>query len=162
MMIIDVKTLSVGAPQSFECTQARCLPEGYGIISPCKVTVSGEMAKSEANTIMLDGKLVAELELTCGRCLEAVTYVLEADFAEEISKEEGESTIDISAQVDEHIILDIPQKVLCSDDCMGLCHTCGANLNFEKCTCEPDGDPRFSVLKNMVFDEGGERNVDLS
>ena len=161
-MIIDVKTLSVNAPQKFECSSMCSLPEDYGVVSPFKVKVYGELAKSEVNTIIIEGELAAELELTCGRCLDAVKHELLTDFDAEVSKDEGESTVDISAQVDENIILNIPQKVLCSEDCEGLCHSCGANLNSEECNCESDIDPRFSLLKDMFNNEGGERDGNLS
>lgn len=161
-MIIDVKTLSVSAPQKFECSSMCSLPEDYGVVSPFKTKVYGKLTKSEEKTILIEGELTAELELTCGRCLEAVEYKLSADFDAEVSKEEGESTVDISAQVDENIILNIPQKVLCSEDCEGLCHNCGANLNAEECSCERDIDPRFSLLKDMLPNEGGERDGNLS
>ena len=162
MMIINVKNLSADAPQKFECSSLCSLPADYGVSSPFPVKVSGTLTKSSANTVLLEGKLVAELALACGRCLEAVKYELVTDFDAELSKEEGESTIDISPQVDEHIILNIPQKILCSEDCEGLCHSCGANLNTEECGCERDIDPRLSLLKNMILNEGGERDGNLS
>jgi len=163
-MIIDVKTLSVDAPQNFECSSICNLSEDYGVVSPFKVKIGGKLTKSEEKTILVEGELVAELKLTCGRCLEAVDYELLTDFDAEVSKGEGESTVDISAQVDEQIILEIPQKVLCSEDCKGLCPSCGANLNYEGCSCEHDIDLRFDLLKNMFSneDEGGERDGNLS
>jgi len=161
-MIIDVKTLSVNAPQNFECSSIRCLPEGYGIVFPCQVKANGKLTKSDGSAVVVEGELIAELKLECGRCLEAVEYELIADFHEEVTKEEGGSTIDISSQVDENIILNIPQKVLCSEECKGLCHNCGANLNNEECSCEYNIDPRFKLLEKLFPNEGGERDGNMS
>jgi uncharacterized protein len=41
-------------------------------------------------------------------------------------------------------------KVVCGEDCKGLCPKCGANLNRETCDCEKDWeDPRFAALKKL-------------
>lgn len=60
-------------------------------------------------------------------------------------------TLDVTPQVWESILLLLPSKVLCREDCAGLCPTCGADLNDGPCGCSADnGDPRFDVLKNFV------------
>ena len=42
------------------------------------------------------------------------------------------------------------QKVLCRDDCRGLCPKCGKNLNEGPCGCTKDGDPRLAVLSRLL------------
>jgi len=61
---------------------------------------------------------------------------------------EGEP-IDISELVKEAINLALPLNPRCSDDCQGLCQTCGANLNHEKCACTPKVDSPFAVLSSL-------------
>ena len=47
-------------------------------------------------------------------------------------------------------MLSLPFKVLCQEDCKGLCKECGINLNTGECNCEDKWeDPRFSVLKDI-------------
>ena len=59
--------------------------------------------------------------------------------------------IDISNDVRDYAMLAIPMKNLCKDDCKGLCPKCGADLNFEKCTCEIEKvDPRWLTLKELL------------
>lgn len=49
------------------------------------------------------------------------------------------------------IVLDLPSKNLCSEDCKGLCPICGANLNRELCSCERKSvDPRLQVLRDLL------------
>jgi uncharacterized protein len=43
-----------------------------------------------------------------------------------------------------------PLHVLCRPDCRGLCPTCGQNLNEEPCSCQPEPDPRWSVLQGLL------------
>ena len=114
--------------------------------------------------------LTAKLLFECGRCLDIVEYELSLCFHEETELSAHSDIIDISPLIDENIILNIPQKVLCSEDCKGLCPVCGANLNVreeggvfsaESCGCERDGDPRFDALKSLFQNEGGERDGNL-
>ena len=49
------------------------------------------------------------------------------------------------------ILVDLPTKVLCSEDCKGICRVCGHNLNEGTCDCEDTGlDPRMSVVRRSV------------
>lgn len=53
--------------------------------------------------------------------------------------------------VEEDLILDQPSKILCRDDCRGLCPQCGKDLNGGLCGCQPDTvDPRLAVLKQLL------------
>lgn len=58
--------------------------------------------------------------------------------------------INIADDVREYILLAVPMKLLCRDDCAGLCARCGANLNHGACGCpEEDIDPRWEKLKQI-------------
>ena len=48
------------------------------------------------------------------------------------------------------ILSEWPEKVLCREDCKGLCKVCGQNLNAGSCDCEEPGlDPRMSVVRDL-------------
>ena len=58
--------------------------------------------------------------------------------------------IDITQDVRDALLLAVPAKHLCREDCLGLCPHCGVNLNFESCSCSIDDiDPRWEILKNL-------------
>ena len=62
---------------------------------------------------------------------------------------EGE-TVDCDPLIYEQIVLQIPMKALCREDCRGLCPRCGANLNLSSCSCpDRDVDERLAVLKKL-------------
>ena len=62
--------------------------------------------------------------------------------------------ISISQEVLDLLLLSIPQKVLCKQDCRGLCSKCGVNLNKINCQCQNNStDPRWNKLKNIKFDD---------
>ncbi|UCE06466.1 MAG: DUF177 domain-containing protein [bacterium] len=100
----------------------------------------------------------------CDRCLDEFDENLEASFQLIYSKQtrdqfdddeyrffgEDETEIDLSNDARENLLLVIPMKQLCKDDCMGLCSHCGINLNHETCNCNRDTiDPRWEVLKSL-------------
>ena len=66
-----------------------------------------------------------------------------------ITLEEGD-VLDIRDVVMNNIYLALPLKVLCKEDCKGLCQDCGKNLNEGQCNCtHEEVDPRLSALKDM-------------
>jgi uncharacterized protein len=113
------------------------------------------------NILTLKGTANTILELTCSRCLEKFSYstnvVIEERFTEnnDANKDEDiifidSDTIDITEVIENNIILTMPIKRLCSEDCKGLCQQCGTNLNFSTCDCKKDEiDPRLAKLKDM-------------
>ena len=77
-----------------------------------------------------------------------------------LSEDDGEDDLYIRVQSEEidlyellreDIILNLPMIHLCKPDCKGLCSQCGANLNYEKCSCNKDSvDPRLEILKTLL------------
>lgn len=64
----------------------------------------------------------------------------------------GMLVLDISQEIRDTVILGLPAKVLCREDCRGLCPVCGADLNQETCTCQREVmDPRWDALKKLKY-----------
>ncbi|MCY6959491.1 YceD family protein [Clostridium brassicae] len=110
--------------------------------------------------ISFDGVMVTTLKLVCSRCLEEFNYPVEIEIHEKFSKigndEENDiitmksDEIDFSPIIENNVILSLPIKKLCSEECLGLCPVCGTNLNHSKCNCEKnDVDPRLAKLKDF-------------
>ena len=58
--------------------------------------------------------------------------------------------IDLAPLFTEQVILTLPTRALCREDCKGLCPRCGVNRNHETCECvEREPDPRLAVLRNL-------------
>jgi uncharacterized protein len=139
----------------------------YRVSGPISVTVSYYRAGTE---VFLEGDLSARIAGVCGRCAEEFMgqsarkfrYVLApkvvGDFADgadlraedvEYSQYLGDE-IDLSPPIREQLILALPSRALCRDDCRGLCPICGVNRNLGSCACariEPD--PRLAVLRSL-------------
>ena len=58
----------------------------------------------------------------------------------------------LTALVSEDAYLAIPYRMLCREDCKGLCPRCGKNLNEGPCGCSAPGDPRLAVLAQLLED----------
>jgi uncharacterized protein len=122
------------------------------------------------NDIRLDGELSTSLELACARCLDPVTEKVARKFdllyrpqgtdagkdelsvttAEaEVSYYQGEGLL-LEDVIREQLLLAVPLKAICREDCKGLCPQCGKNLNQEPCSCSAAlQDPRWSALKDL-------------
>lgn len=110
-------------------------------------------------TIMLKGSLKAEYGTKCYRCLKAITGRMEIPIMERFAKNLKETDdeiyaykgdeIDITRALTDNIILNLPMKQVCREDCKGLCVNCGLDLNKEQCDCKEEyTNPHFEVLKN--------------
>lgn len=119
--------------------------------------------------IEVDGKLAIDLELACSRCLEPVKdhtvirfsevfkrAASDEDRDEDMEEEESDfievnaDRLDLKPYVEEALQLFMPFAPLCSNDCKGLCQTCGQNLNEHKCSCSTEKvDIRFAALKDL-------------
>ena len=58
--------------------------------------------------------------------------------------------LDVDKLVYDEILINLPMKILCKEDCNGICNRCGANLNIETCDCDREVlDPRMSVIRDI-------------
>jgi len=132
--------------------------------APLTVELAAELEGAE---IRIVGRLAGRLELACARCLELVERDVAARFdlhyrpVASIARDEevglkpddlevgfyaGEGLF-LADVVVEQIYLALPMKVVCREECRGLCPGCGMNLNREACRCGPRAlDPRFAPL----------------
>ena len=135
--------------------------------------ISGKASRN-GHQVRLRGSITARAEVDCDRCLKAVdvpvetsfdvTYVPAADYVAEeetvaelqeedlnLSVFDGEA-IDVDDLVREQVLLALPTRALCDEDCKGLCPVCGADKNKDSCNCESTGvDPRWAALKDLRF-----------
>jgi uncharacterized protein len=126
------------------------------------VSINLELEKVANNEILVNGLVKTILILNCDRCNEPTKYHLEADFSKEVRidkvVEDEEAfmegyNLDLEKLALNEIFVNFPMKMLCKEDCMGICKTCGTNLNLASCNCENDNiDLRFAGLK-ALYDE---------
>ena len=129
----------------------------------------------EESLLSVEISISATAESSCARCLEDTSLEISGDLRylyylrsaageTEESEEEIEEfadympvdveyfgrVLDILPQVEESIFSLLPTKVLCKENCKGLCPSCGKNLNEGECGCKnDDADPRLSALRDF-------------
>ena len=88
--------------------------------------------------LLVQGALETDLSVRCDRCDEPFTWHLaENSVCHEYENACG-TTVDLTDDIREDILMALPQHFLCRPDCLGLCPHCGANLNDGDCGCPPD------------------------
>lgn len=113
----------------------------------------------------LETNIVLSVLIPCGRCLEDVKYDMNITINKDIDMNESENDkaqileyqtyiqdncLDVEKMVYNEILVHLPMKVLCSENCKGICNRCGANLNSQTCNCDTtELDPRMSKIRDI-------------
>jgi uncharacterized protein len=88
--------------------------------------------------IRIKGEIEGNFELICDRCADSFLQYkkIELDEIFELSKKElSDRMVDLDSKVKDVVITSFPIKILCNENCKGICLGCGVNLNKEKCKC---------------------------
>jgi uncharacterized protein len=127
------------------------------------VAVHGKF-ENKAGVVFLNFDVSFVLTALCDRCLDEFERQFEYSFEHilvtELNTDSDEYivveqfTLDLDELVLSDILLYLPSKLLCSEDCKGLCERCGQNLNHGTCDCchaaEKIVDPRLAVLDELL------------
>lgn len=112
--------------------------------------------------IAFKGDFKTTLLAECSRCLKETAYPVHHVFEEQYSKTDPEAyeitgeTVTLNRMVEDIVLLNLPGKFLCTEDCKGLCSTCGADLNEGPCGCKDDAgrkDNPFAALQKLFQED---------
>ena len=124
-------------------------------------------AENLDRVLKVSGSISAQFTAECDRCGDETEFTITTDFSESFTNlpekvSEGEEAdddvhffegdvIDLLPYVEQALFLAMPMKVLCREDCKGLCPSCGQNLNNKECSCDKSPiDPRLAVLADLL------------
>lgn len=147
------------------------LDEGWQQIGDLRSSGEAELVDPfGVREIHIRGAIHGELEVPCARCLEPTRVPLTVPIdlyyrpmsqiarEEEVAISEAEAEIgfyeggglELADVVREQVLVALPMRSICREDCRGLCPVCGANRNGNPCSCrESFTDPRWDALKNL-------------
>ena len=169
-MRIELANLEGGKGEfsaTYETGQLELEDERVRLATP--LTVNGQIKRSGAEVIV-SGNITGKLFINCDRCLKPLEtplnnqfeldYVSGSDYEAlpdtELTEEQmlmsvfDGVAIDVDEIVKEQVLLAVPARILCSDDCKGICPTCGLDRNTTDCNCETStSDPRWDALKSL-------------
>ena len=101
------------------------------------------------NEILLEGEIGGKLKLECSLCLEEVWFPVKIKIC--ASYPATQEFIDVADEVKQLVVLNLPLKTVCNDDCKGICAVCGKNKNVADCGCSQENtDPRWGKLKQIL------------
>ncbi|MFC1971961.1 DUF177 domain-containing protein [Chloroflexota bacterium] len=162
----------VGSLRRYQIDEAVEIVEGNG---NCPVRGEVELMHTD-RSILVKGTLKTEPAIICSRCLVSFTCPLILHLEDEyfptldvttgaalpVPDEPNSFTIDAQHILDadeairQSAVIATPMKPLCSDNCAGLCPTCGCNLNLKQCNCPSQSmDPRWLKLTELVNGQKG-------
>ena len=164
-MIIDLEPVfnNEGSAAEFDYTMdLSALSHGGGYPLKKPVRVFG-VIKNDTGIVSMKAHAEGVYESPCDRCAVPVSRVLSLPLEHclipslsDAKDDDGEYIevadlrLDLDALCTEDIILSLPVKFLCRDDCKGLCPNCGADLNDGICGCEKPLDPRLEGLRKLL------------
>ncbi len=161
-LVFDVKALLHEDFKVYEvlvpCENLKLVFDEARFIRPLACTIS--LLRQDADNFYVTADITSVISVQCGRCLNS----FEVDVATEIGvlfcpgeapKEalsderyyDGD-TLDLSEDVRQALVLEVPSWPLCAEDCQGLCSQCGAELNEGACDCEIIEEPSVPAARN--------------
>ena len=157
--IIDSPGASVPFAVSIDLSDLR-YGDSFPVTEP--VEASGTV-RNTAGVLVMSGSLHTTIHGVCDRCAadfdSYVEFPLDVVLVTELSNEENEDewvfplegdSADLEDIIRTVFVLNLDSKLLCKEDCKGLCCRCGKNLNDGPCNCQKELDPRFAALKQLL------------
>lgn len=169
LLRIEVESIPDGVSNlEFECGAEEIDLEAEGIRFKGSVTVRLNLYRQE-DKIYIKARSSVAMESECAKCLAPVHNILETSSENQYRpmpkmprylmddigiRYYSEEYIDLSEDLRESLLLEVPTRFLCSEQCEGLCPQCGQDLNVGKCDCrlEPEESQatKFADLVKML------------
>lgn len=120
---------------------------------------------SKADVVYLDLDVSFTINGVCDRCAEEVkkdyNVAINRIVVDELQNEDDDDNyiivqnreLNVDELINEEVVLSIPSKFLCKEDCKGLCASCGTNLNVKNCDCKKEVDPRMAALLQLLDED---------
>lgn len=164
-LLIDVSKIELGETINIVSKDLELNIEDLEFTCPIEVSAKFQ---NTGRCIVVRGVVSTSVNLTCNRCLEVFEHQIRCEidvdyykgkerYITELDPEglnvayyEGDR-IDLMDEVQQCIILALPMKPICKEECLGLCPHCGRNLNKERCICrDEEVDERLAKLGKLL------------
>ncbi len=120
---------------------------------------------NETDIVYIRAVASLRFDAVCDRCAREfsrdMTVPVEHILVSELNEEDNDEFIlaegmqlDVEQLVLEDILLSLPMKTLCKEECKGMCSQCGKNLNDGPCDCKKEIDPRLAALSELFAEDG--------
>lgn len=148
--------------QAYDRNSISYMGEAYPVVDKSEVSLT--FTNIGTGLILLEGEFSLTVEIPCDRCLQAVEVPIGVSFTHKIAAPDGENVpaeeeeqcfmsgyeLDTDTLISNEILINMPVKVLCRQDCKGICPVCGQNRNERECGCDTFvPDPRMAAIKDI-------------
>lgn len=171
-LVLDTRALGRRAGAMITVARSFAAPRGWSVAT-CAVEPGSEVdlqvrLEGVVEGVLVSGRAVVRTTAECSRCLDEVSGTLAVDlqqlfeYPDLAARLPGEATqseplpalqgdlIDLEPTVRDAVVLDLPLVPLCSDDCPGLCATCGARLADDPGHHHREQDDRWAALQALL------------
>lgn len=161
--VISTKNKSITREVSWELPVFDAGQGAFPVRSAVPFSLS--VANVEHKRLVITGETEVVIGAVCDRCLAEVPITFpieifrELDLEKFLAQDAGEleeadymtgSDLDVDQLIFGEILVSWPTKVLCREDCKGICKRCGANLNLATCQCQKtEPDPRMAAIQDI-------------
>ena len=159
-IVLSIFTISINKYMTheadFSLTSFRSRLGDFPIVRKAPVTL--QIRNEENAAVFVKGTVDIDVMIPCARCLEEVRTPIRFDIDKGLVDEEMEEPdyligfeLDVDKLVYAEILVNWPMRVLCKDDCKGICKVCGMNLNKGACSCQrTELDPRMAAILDIL------------
>lgn len=144
-MVIDLRDIKRQGKDEidffFEHVLDDALIDIPNVVFTAPIKINGNLVLTGEHSALISGEIEFTLKGDCTRCLSEATNTYVANFSEDFGLDSQNQNavkgdkIDLTEMITETVLSAMPYSFLCKEDCLGLCPTCGKNLNVEKCNC---------------------------
>lgn len=158
--VIKVTGAEIKLDKTVGFSDAEFLGESYRFCEP--LCVIGRIYNN-GQALVLEADVSGKMKTECARCLDEIEVDIDFSVSELLSqREENESEdediilfdgyeIELDDIIADNFLMNISGRYLCSDDCKGLCPSCGVNKNHCDCNCDDEYiDPRWQALADIL------------
>lgn len=135
--------------------------KGIELVDSMKVELN--LTKDAGTVVVVEGRMDGRVKMTCSRCTEEYVAPVTVGYAvifkeknnmTEDDRESGvyeyeKNELDVYPYLRETMILELPVKPVCADDCKGICPVCGKNKNEETCKCVIDVKETYKPFEGL-------------
>lgn len=129
----DVTSKGIDIDQTIPMEGIGLSSEEVDIRSP--LNVKAHLSRVD-NLIVAHTEVKADFGYMCARCLENLYSVETRRYTFDFELDPTVEYVDLGEEIRQETIMANPARILCKDDCKGICLGCGVNLNEEQCKCK--------------------------
>ena len=167
ILSLEGKTQVVEAPVSMDSFQSKLGDFPVAEKEPLSLTITNTGKK----VLKIEAKGRITVNIPCDKCLKDVPTEFDINFEQEIDMQASKEdrikdldeinyvtgcSLDVEQLVHNEILIHWPLRVLCKEDCRGICPKCGKDWNEGSCDCDQSSpDPRMAVISDIssIFKE---------